>query len=89
MGQEGFESSVRRLARTIRARRLKLNLSQEYVAFEAGLSTRHYQQLESGSGNPTYRTIFNVARVLNSTVLELLEPTLRPRLKRQRAQKKR
>jgi transcriptional regulator with XRE-family HTH domain len=89
VAQEGFEASVRRLARTIRARRLELNLSQEHVAFEAGLSPRHYQQLESGRGNPTYRTIFVVAQVLSCTVSKLLDhPAHRVRPQRRRARKK-
>jgi transcriptional regulator with XRE-family HTH domain len=88
VGQEGFEGSVRRLARTIRSRRLELNLSQEDVAFEAGLSPRHYQQLESGTGNPTYRTIFEVARVLGAPVQELLDPSESRKLQRRRAAKR-
>jgi transcriptional regulator with XRE-family HTH domain len=88
VGQDGFQASVQRLARAIRARRLELNLTQEDVAFEAGISPRHYQQLESGAGNPTYRTIFVVSRVLDSAVAELLDPAHRAKLQRRRATRK-
>ena len=88
MGQEGFEASVRRLARTIRARRLELNLTQEAVAFDAGISPRHYQQLESGAANPTYQTLFEVARVLSVTVADLIDPTYRAKVQRFRASRK-
>jgi transcriptional regulator with XRE-family HTH domain len=84
VAREAFEASVRRLARAVRARRLALNLTQEYVAFEAGLSPRHYQQLESGAANPTYATLFEVARVLDVAVADLLDPgrVLRPAKRR-------
>lgn len=88
MGQEGFEALVRRLARSIRARRLELNLTQEDVAFDAGLSARHYQPLESGTANPTYQTLFKVARVLSVTVADLTDPTRRTRIQRRRASQK-
>lgn len=88
MGQEGFEASVRRLARTIRSRRLELNLTQEAVAFEADISPRHYQQLESGAANPTYMTLFEVARVLGVTVAGLIDPAYRAKVQRFRASRK-
>jgi transcriptional regulator with XRE-family HTH domain len=88
VAQEAFEASVRRLARSIRARRLELNLTQEAVAFDAGISPRHYQQLESGVGNPTYRTIFEVARVLGSGVGDLLNRAHHLRPQRHRAGKR-
>jgi transcriptional regulator with XRE-family HTH domain len=89
VGQEGFDASVRRLARNIRVRRLELNLSQEAVAFDAGLSARHYQQVESGSANPTYHTLFEVARVLKSAIADLIDPERRLRPLRRRASRKR
>ena len=78
---------MRRLARTIRDRRLELNLSQEHVAHEAGLATRYYQDLETGRGaNPSLRAVWNVARALDSTLPEML--ATRPRgVTRERATK--
>ena len=88
---DGFEAAVRRLARAIRARRLALDLTQEDVAFEAGLSPRHYQQLESEDGlanNPRYKTLFNVARVLRTSVSALVASERRPPGHKSRASKR-
>jgi transcriptional regulator with XRE-family HTH domain len=71
MGVQQFEAALEQLTVAIRKRRDELKLTQEDVAFEAGLSVRHYQQLESGEMNPTFRTLFNVAMVLKTTVPEL------------------
>lgn len=71
MGVDEFEAALDQLTHAIRRRRDELKLTQEDVAFEAGLSVRHYQQLESGEMNPTYRTLYNVAKVLKSSVSEL------------------
>ena len=84
-GQKGFRRRCGRLSRNIRARRLERNLTQEAVAFDAGLSARHYQQLESGEANPTFATLFEIARVLDSAVVELIAPAqsrIKPRRRR-------
>lgn len=82
---DGFDAAVPRLARSIRARRLALDLTQEDVAFEAGLSPRHYQQLESEdtiTNNPRFKTLLNVARVLKTTIPDLIASERRmPRAK--------
>jgi transcriptional regulator with XRE-family HTH domain len=49
------------------------NLTQEDVAYEADVSIRHYQQLESGKMNPTLRTLFRIVRVLGVPPNTLLE----------------
>jgi transcriptional regulator with XRE-family HTH domain len=87
VGSEGLESALRRLSRNIRSRRLELDLTQEAVAFDAGLSPRHFQELESGTANPTFATLFEIARVLNSSVAELATTARRPLPQRRRASK--
>jgi transcriptional regulator with XRE-family HTH domain len=52
------------LSAAIRRRRLALGLTQEDVAFQAGLSVRHYQSLESGGLNPSYLVLRSVADAL-------------------------
>ena len=82
---------MRRLAREIRARRLSLDppKTQEEVAFEAGLSTRHYQQIEAGvDANPRLETLFAVAAALGTTPVELLDPERPTKTKRRRAAKR-
>lgn len=72
MGRDTFENAARRVGAAIRARRLQLGLVQEAVAFEAGLSTRHYQLLETGLANPTLRTLHGISCVLDIAVEQLL-----------------
>ena len=57
------------------------------MAFDAGLSSRHYQQLESGEANPTFATVLEIARVLDLTVVDLITPLSRIKPKRRRASK--
>ena len=54
-----------RLARAVFKRRQAAALTQEDVAYEAGVSLRTYQKLESGALNPGYLTLFIVARALH------------------------
>ncbi len=74
---ESFEESMRALARLLRNRRLSLGLTQEEVAYEAGLSVRHYQLLESDlaspTNNPRFRTLYNIAIVLETSIRDLIE----------------
>ena len=88
MSLDGFQAEIKRLARNIKARRLEANRTQEDVAFAAGLSPRHYQQLESGIANPTYQSLFAIAGVLSVTVTDLISPARRSRAKRRRASRK-
>jgi transcriptional regulator with XRE-family HTH domain len=57
-------AALEALSVAIRRRRLALGLTQEDVAFQAGLSVRHYQSLESGGLNPSYLVLRSVADAL-------------------------
>jgi transcriptional regulator with XRE-family HTH domain len=57
----------------IRRRRGDLDLSQEHVAHEAGLSVRHFAKVEAGQTNATIETLLNVAAVLDLGFLELVQ----------------
>jgi len=46
-----------------------------------------YQQLESGEANPTFATLFEIARVLDSTIVDLIAPAQRTKPGRRRASK--
>ncbi|WP_297317360.1 helix-turn-helix transcriptional regulator [Bifidobacterium indicum] len=72
----------------IQKRRLALNLSQEYVAYNANLSRFSYQQLEHGQSrpgspsNPSLLNVMAVAQVLDVDLNDLLPrpwPDLRAR----------
>jgi len=53
-------------------RREGLGLTQETIAFEAGLSVRHYQLIESGASNPRLNTHLNLASALQLKLHDLL-----------------
>jgi len=47
-------------------------MTQEDVAFEAGVSVRHYQSLEGGDLNPSYLVLLAVSRALNVSPARLI-----------------
>lgn len=68
------------MARTLRRRRLDAGLSQESLAYAAGLSRNHIQLLEREVGalpNPTLRTLYALADALACRVIDLLPPDAR------------
>jgi transcriptional regulator with XRE-family HTH domain len=69
----GPKAAVKRLAGAIQKRRVDLRLTQEDVAYAAGLSVRHYQQLESGDANPRFDTLFHLARVLKWPLATMMQ----------------
>ena len=68
-----YDREIKRLSATVVKVRLERGLTQEQVAADASLATRHYQKLEAGSINPTLRTMLAVAAALRINVRELLE----------------
>jgi transcriptional regulator with XRE-family HTH domain len=59
-----FRRLGKRLASTLRRRRRILDLTQETVAAEAGMTTRRYQLIEAGEQNVTLSTIERLSKVL-------------------------
>jgi transcriptional regulator with XRE-family HTH domain len=47
-------------------------MTQEDVAFEAGISVRHYQSLESGRLNPSYLVVLAVSYALRISASRLV-----------------
>lgn len=60
------------LGEKIRQMRLKAGLSQIGAAFDAGVSYKHYQDLERGVTNPTYWTLYLVAGGLKCYIADFL-----------------
>lgn len=86
--QRGFRRAMRALTREIKARRLLQERSQEDLAHVAGLSVRHYQEIEGGtSANMQLATLFGIASALGTSPADLLEPGRRTRVARKRAPK--
>ncbi|HEU4849799.1 MAG TPA: helix-turn-helix transcriptional regulator [Terrimesophilobacter sp.] len=73
-----WDDYVRELGLTLARHRRDLGLSQEELAYAAGITRSHYQQLEKGysrpgrPANPSLRTLVALAQVLGLTVSELL-----------------
>lgn len=81
MGVMWDDKSARRLGATLRRLRNERGLSQESLAYQAGITKNQLQLIESGraSGrkeevgpsNPRMATLSGLARVLGMTVAEL------------------
>ncbi len=63
-----------RMARRVRARRNERGWSRKELAERAGLSERFLTQVESGQGNPSVRSLAEIAGALEITPAALLEP---------------
>ena len=61
-----------RLANRVRALRLERGLSQEDLAFEAGIDRTYQSQIERAIGNPSLRVLCAIAKALDVDLLELL-----------------
>ena len=59
----------------LRKHRINRGLTQETLSFNAGLSARYVQRLESGEQQPTLETIFKLANALQTTPTELITGT--------------
>jgi transcriptional regulator with XRE-family HTH domain len=59
------------VARNIRRLRLERGLSQEALAFDAGIDRTYVSRLERGRENPTVAVLEKLARALSSNIDEL------------------
>ena len=72
------EDYVRDLGHELQRRRVAAGLSQESLAYRAGITRAHYQQLEKGSShtdrpaNPSLKTLVGLAQVLGVEVADLI-----------------
>lgn len=77
---DGWESFAREFGIRLHRARIEAALTQEELAYAAGLTRSHYQQLEKGlsrSGvpaNPSLKTIVGLARVLGLPLEALVPP---------------
>ncbi len=67
----GPDPALADLAQAVLLKRQALDFTQEEAAHRAGLSLRHYQNLESGRLNPSYLTLKAVAAALSIDVGDL------------------
>lgn len=60
------------VSRNVRRLRVRLNLSQESLAFESGVNRTYISRLERGLENPTLAVLQRIADALKVEVSELL-----------------
>lgn len=78
MKKKRDKDSLAAVAEAVKAFRHKAEMTQEDVAFAAGISVRHYQSLESGNLNPSLLSLQSVAQALGvplSKIVAELERT--------------
>ena len=79
----GYPDFVNSLCDAIRDAREAAELSQEEVAFGAGVSVRHYQKIEAGdTGNPKLENLYGIAAALGMRLADLIERAEHPTRKR-------
>jgi transcriptional regulator with XRE-family HTH domain len=61
-----------RIALNVRRIRTHLGLTQESVAFSAGLALRHYQKIEAAELNITLESLVRIAKALKVDISKLL-----------------
>jgi transcriptional regulator with XRE-family HTH domain len=71
--KDEFDELTVALGRALSAVRRERGLTQEDVAFGSGVSLRHYQQLESGHMNPTFKTLLQISKIVGIKVSELVK----------------
>jgi transcriptional regulator with XRE-family HTH domain len=73
--KEGIEA----FAIQLKKKRLERGLSQNQLAFEAGLSLSQIARIETARINPTLSTVFILARTLDISLPELFDFELLPK----------
>ncbi len=64
---------LEKIGRVIRAARVKENLSQEKLGFEAGLDRSYVGGIERGERNMSMKILFKISKALNIKPAKLLD----------------
>jgi transcriptional regulator with XRE-family HTH domain len=67
------ESRLRQLGRRIALLRRASGLSQETLAWQAGIHTNHLSMIERGRANPSVVVLFDISKALHVEVGSLFE----------------
>jgi transcriptional regulator with XRE-family HTH domain len=70
--------AIQRFGRQLQRLRTKRGLTQEQLAVKAGLARVYVTKLEQGGHDPALSTLVRLAKVLRSSVTELLGESLSP-----------
>ncbi len=74
MKSEEENIALKKLGTTIRYHRENYtSLSQSKLAVEIGLSDNQVGRIERGESNPTFRTLFKIAKAMNTEVINFLK----------------
>jgi transcriptional regulator with XRE-family HTH domain len=64
--------ALRRLGERVRELRESRGVTQEALAFDAGIHVNHLSTIERGEANPSFLVLLSIAKVLSATVAELV-----------------
>lgn len=70
---EAATTASARLGKRVRLLRQEAGLTQEDAAYDAGLDSKHLQDIEYGGTNPTLATLVGLARALDVSLSTLLD----------------
>jgi transcriptional regulator with XRE-family HTH domain len=73
MGVKRDTAALRRLGAKVRKLRLERDLSQESLAFDAGMHTNHLSSIERGEANPSFLVLVALAKVLRVRIAEIVD----------------
>jgi transcriptional regulator with XRE-family HTH domain len=66
------KKALRRLGERVREVRESQGVTQEALAFDAGIHVNHLSTIERGEANPSFLVILSIAKVLGVTVADLV-----------------
>ena len=72
MGARRNAKALKRLGERVRHFRRQRELSQESIAFDAGIHTNHLSAIERGEANPSFLVLVSIAKVLGVSVADLV-----------------
>jgi len=64
--------ALRRLGERVRRLRQERGISQEALAFDAGIHVNHLSTIERGEANPSFLVLLSIAKVLGVKITELV-----------------
>jgi transcriptional regulator with XRE-family HTH domain len=71
--EESYSELLELLSSQLKERRLELNLTEEYVSKEVGISVKNLKLLEQGSFSPKLKTLNKLCNILNYSIEDLLK----------------
>ncbi len=70
MSEKNYEFT-KKFAKHLKLERIKKDMSQEELAFKAGISLVAYGAIESGKSSPKLETVYKIAQALDIEIFKL------------------